>query len=1091
MSSSLRRCMAVSLPLFLVAVSPAVASGAPTWRLAVTPNADYFLSGPAAENDVYTIEAENVGNEPTSGAIKVEDTLPGGFSGADVHLYYSGLGFEVNNDDLANAGLCPSAVECEFPGSLSGSFPSVKSGQKLVMQVRVGVPAQASGQVTDVAKIHGGNAPKALASTSNVVENNPPLGFHGFGAPIIDSSASPYTQAGGHPFEVVTDFQPATKAIPKLADQEWGVEGVSPVYDPKDIAAELPPGLVGNPQGVPRCQLAAFFFSECPISTVVGTAAPNILGEYGNAPRPAPVFNLEPAGSYPGELGYKVIFPFFLIASIRSSTDYGLTLTNTGTPPSALTRTRFTIWGVPAEPAHDALRGKDGCGAVGNFVQSATQIERECETEPGDFGNFHGGPAGVPPTPFLTMPTDCSGESLKFRMNYNVWEVDGIEASAGAEDPAVDGCNVLNFEPQIEARPTTNLADAPSGLDFNLKIPQNEDPEGVATPELKEATIRLPKGLTVNPGSASGLTSCTEAQVGLHVEGPAHCPEASKVGAAEVETPLLHESLTGFLYLASPYQNPAGTLLAGYLVLEGQGVIIKLPGSFETDPQTGQITAKFLENPQLPFEELKLHLFEGSRGTIRTPSLCGSYMTTSTLTPYSAPESGPSATPSASFSTTAAENGGPCPTTASQLPYAPLLRAGTETPQAGIFSPLSLRLVREDGNQEVKGLETVLPPGLVGRLSGLTYCSDAQLTAAAGRTGVEEKASPSCPPSSEVGTADVAAGAGPTPLDVTGRAYLAGPYKGAPISLAIVTPAVAGPFDLGTVVVRAALYVDPFTAQIRAVSDDIPTILHGIPLDIRAVTVKANRPQFTLNPTSCEEFSFTGASAASLGTLAPLSQRFQVGNCNALPFKPKLSLSMSGSTKRAGNPKLKAVLTMKPGEANVAQAQVTLPPGEAVDNAHIGNVCSRIQFAASACPPSSVIGHAQAITPLLEAPLEGPVYLMTGFGHQLPDVAADLNGQIRVLLHGKVDSVHESLRNTFEVVPDAPVSKFTLELDGGKRGLIENFHNLCAAKHQAQAAFTGQNGKRVELASLIKAKCPRHAKKRKAHGRPTGHRRDK
>ena len=621
---------------------------------------------------------------------------------------------------------------------------------------------------------------------------------------------------------------------------------------------------------------------------------------------------------------------------------------------------------------------------------------------------------------------------------------------------------------------------APSGLEFNLHVPQNEDPEGVATPELKEAVVKLPKGLSLNPASGEGLTGCSEAQIGLHSEEAAHCPEASKLGSAEVHTPLLHEPLDGFLYLATPHQNPSHSLLAGYIALEGQGIKIKLPGSFETDPVTGQITARFTENPQLPFEELKLDLFGGARGALRTPATCGSYETSTSLTPFSAPESGPPATPSSSFETSAAENGGPCPTSAGAEPNAPRFRAGTESTQAGAYSPFSLRLVREDGSQEVKGLETTLPKGLIGKLAGISYCPEAALAAAAAKSGAAEAASPSCPASSELGTVEVGAGAGPTPINVPGHAYLAGPYKGAPLSLAIITPALAGPFDLGTVVVRAALYVNPETAQITAKSDPIPTILQGIPLDLRSITLKLSRPNFTLNPTSCDESAFTGSALSVLNAAAPLTQRFQVGGCPALAFKPKLALRLKGATKRAQNPAFTATLTMPSGGANIAAAQVTLPRSELLDQSHIKTICTNVQFNADQCPAASIYGKARAITPLLQAPLEGPVYLRSS-SHELPDLVADLEGQIDVVLDGHIDSIKGGIRNTFEAVPDAPVSKFTLEMQGGKKGLLQNSTNICKAPQKASVTLTGQNGKSTEASPLLKASCPKPKRHHKRH----------
>ncbi len=439
----------------------------------------------------------------------------------------------------------------------------------------------------------------------------------------------------------------------------------------------------------------------------------------------------------------------------------------------------------------------------------------------------------------------------------------------------------------MPARPTTNPPDSPSGLEVDLHVHQEEEPEpeGVSPSDLRNATVTLPAGIKVNPASAAGLGGCSLAQIGYKpgtsaplefTPGAAACPTASKLGKVEIDTPLLDHPLPGAVYLANPHENPFGSLLALYIVIEDpiSGVIVKLAGKVTPDPVTGQLSASFEENPQVPFEDFHLHFFGGAQGALRTPAICGTYTTTSVLTPYSAPESGPPATPSDSFAI-----GGPCSHSAGEEPNAPRFHVGTESPQAGAFSRLGLKLVREDGSQELKGLEATLPPGLVGKLAGVAECSDAQIAAAEQKSGQAEKASPSCPAASEVGTVDVGAGAGPDPYYVQGKAYLAGPYKGAPLSLAIITPAVAGPFDLGDVVVRSALLVNPETAQITAKSDPIPTILQGIPLDVRSVTVKTSRPNFTLNPTSCNELSFTGSALSALNAAAPLSHSSRSSPC--------------------------------------------------------------------------------------------------------------------------------------------------------------------------------------------------------------------
>ncbi len=652
---------------------------------------------------------------------------------------------------------------------------------------------------------------------------------------------------------------------------------------------------------------------------------------------------------------------------------------------------------------------------------------------------------------------------------------------------------------------STNLTSSPPlepALPNATRAPQaslDESSVPLATANLKDVRVTLPAGMSVNPSAGNGLAACSESQIGYQPSGgeihfseaPQSCPDAAKVGTLEVNTPLLPDKLPGAIYLAQPYANPFGSFLAIYLAIESpqRGIVAKLAGKVEADPVTGQLTATFKDNPQLPIEDIETHFFSGPRGALKTPLACGKYTTTTTLVPWSTPE-GLDATPTDSFQTSVAAGGsGICPTSETSAPNKPAFTAGTIAPQAGAYSPFVLKLTRADGTQRLTGLDAKLPKGLTGKLAGIPYCSEAQLAVAKSREapnqGALEQASPSCPAASEVGTVTVGAGAGITPLYVQGHAYLAGPYKGAPISMAIITPAVAGPFDLGSVMVRTALQVDPETAQIHAVSDPFPTILQGIPLDLRSVTVNLARPEFTLNPTSCDPAQITGNALAASGQSAALTSPFQVGGCSALKFKPKIAISLKGGTKRNKYPALKAVVTYPKGGsyANIASAQVTLPHSAFLEQGHIGTVCTRVQFAADQCPKASVYGFAKAITPLLDKPVEGPVYLRSS-SHELPDLVASLDGQVNVDLAGRVDTGKGGgIRNTFEAVPDAPVSKFTLEMKGGKKGLLVNSENICRKPQKAIVSFTAQNGDAYSAQPLIKNDCGKKAKKRGAKGK--------
>ena len=458
--------------------------------------------------------------------------------------------------------------------------------------------------------------------------------------------------------------------------------------------------------------------------------------------------------------------------------------------------------------------------------------------------------------------------------------------------------------------------------------------------------------------------------------------------------------------------------------------------------------------------------------------------------PPPAPDSGPPATPHDDYAISQGA-GGACASSESALPNSPSFDSGSASPIAAAHTPFVLHLRRNDGTQNFSAVNVSPPPGLTAKLAGAEQCSDAALAAAASKSGREEQQSPSCPASSEVGSFTAAAGAGPAPYYAPGKVYLTGPYKGAPLSFAFITPAVAGPYDLGTVVTKAAVYLDSSTGRVTTVSDPLPRILQGIPLDVRSVDVSLDRPDFTRNGTSCDPFSVDGSLTSTLGQVAPLSSRFQLGECSRLAFKPKLGIRLFGGTKRGGHPALRGVLQMPEGGANIARASVALPHSEFLDQGHIGTVCTRVQFAegagnGSACPAASIYGHAIATSPLVAYALEGNVYLRSS-SHELPDLVVALHGPpsqpIAVNVVGRVDSVKGGIRTSFEGVPDLPVSKFVLSMEGGKKGLLQNSTDVCTGIHKATAEFDAQNGDIADLAPALKnGKCGK-AKQHKRHRR--------
>jgi hypothetical protein len=1083
----------------------AAPASVPAWSVQSLSEPTNFKPGDESGLDTYEVFLVNSGGAITDHSeITITDTLPVGLGVKSIDLtgsrFESNLGATACKTEAVGAA---TTVVCRVTDALLPSREPAKlnPGDQIRVGIHFKVAPTASGPLVNQVEVEGGGAEPAAAESHNEAgEEEAPSGFEEFHAELTGTDGMPTTGADSRPYQSTTSFAVNTAlAPPGAAKPLVPAEG-----DLKEIEVALPPGLVGNPTATPRCTVQQFntghfaenegggnvYPNECPAGSAVGVVTIRQLEGESSRLR-NPLYNLVPPKGMPAQLGFKVggLLPIYINTELRSDGDYGISahLSNT-TEAQRVTAARVMIWGTPADPSHDPLRG--GCAETG--------------------GNC---PANLPVVkPFFRLPSSCAS-SLNTTMRFDTWPNPGAFLSASVTEPPPTACNQPDFSPSIEAKPSTNVADAPSGLHVNLHLPQadNESPEGLGEADLKDATVTLPPGLLVNPASADGLGSCSLAQIGYQglKEGrqtfstdPAQCPDAAKIGTVEIDSPLVDHPIPGSIYLAKQSENPFGSLLALYIAVNDPitGVVIKLPGRVNTNPVTGQITNVFEQNPQLPFEDLHVDLFEGARAPLRTPQTCGesattpNFTTTTQLVPWTSPE-GATATPADSFAIAQAPGGGACAASKAALPNSPSFEAGTASPIAGAYSPFLLRLKREDGSQELKGLNVTLPLGLTAKLAGTAECSEAQIALAQSRhnpgEGALEKASPSCPAASQLGTVTVGAGSGPSPFYVLGTAYLAGPYKGAPLSMAIITPAVAGPFDLGSVVVRAALQIDPETAKVTVVSDPLPTILEGIPLDVRSIAVKVDRPDFTLNPTSCEVKSLTAEAISTENQVANLQNRFQVGGCSNLGFKPKLSLKLGGGTKRGDHPSLTATLTYpsKGAYANIAKAQVALPHSEFLDSTHIKTICTRVQFAASQCPAASIYGHAKAITPLLDKPLEGPVYLRSS-SHPLPDLVVDLNGQIHVTLAGRVDSVHGGTRNSFEAVPDAPVTKFTLSLPAGKKSLLQNSTNVCQGSHKATAKFTAQNGKVFEARPELEARCKGKAKKHKGKKhKPSSHRR--
>jgi hypothetical protein len=1084
---TLQGVMLAALSATLLApAAPASAAPIPAWDLTLSSTPTNFSPGATPEGfeafdlrPQYTLMATNVGPVPSSGVVTIEDTIPAGLTPVSpvIRLELGETPCEVTAQTVA----CALAEQ-------------VMPGRTLQVAIPVEVSGGASSPLFDEAMVSGGGGGEAIATTSTDVEATPASfgfisGVAGFSAGLSDPEGGPESKAGSHPYQFTINVG--------FPSQQTAGGGLISAGHVRDTSVTLPSGLIVNPRAAPvRCtesQLESGEGGSCPDASQVGLIGVRTrLGSVTDIP--SRLYNMDPPRGLAAEFGSEIggIGIFIHIAG-RVDADGNYTLaadTNEilARENNPILGAQVQLWGDPSSSSHDTVRGK--CLVFGGSC-----------------------PVAPTTTPLLSAPTACRATHA-LSASADTWERPAgwkpaplvtLEDFRG-NSVDTEGCGAVPFGPSFESRPTTNAADSPTGLRFHLSFPQQESLSGRAEAHLKEARVTLPPGMAVNPSGANGLGACSSQQIGLVTpvgqsdrirfdEEAAHCPDDAKIGTLTVETQLLDHSLPGAIFVAQPFENPFGSLLAIYLVVDdpASGVLVKLPGEVHADPVTGQLTATFRENPELPFKAFDLEFFAGARAALKTPLECGLHTTSATFTPWSAPE-GAALTASDSFQTAAPPSGSSgCPVSEAASPNAPAFIAGTLDPVAGAYSPVVLKLDRSDGTQRIGAINALLPTGLTGRLAGIPYCSESQIAAATAREapdqGRAEISSPSCPRASEVGTVVVGAGAGPMPYHVSGHAYLAGPYRHAPLSLVIITPAVAGPYDLGTVVVRTALFVDPETAQIHAVSDPLPTILDGIPLDVRSIALEMDRPEFTLNPTSCDPMSFEGEAISTLGQVAPLANRFQVGGCRRLAFKPRLALRVSGPTGRTGKPGLRAVLRAKPGEAGIARAQVNLPHSEFIEQAHIKTVCTRVQFAAgsgdgTACPRSSVYGKAKAWTPLLDEPLEGPVYLRSS-SHELPDLVAALHGQVDITLVGKVDSgPNKGIRNTFELVPDAPVSRFVLEMRGGRKGLLVNSEDLCfkKAKRRAIVRFTGHNGKVEHFKPRVRNDCRKHKASHRGRG---------
>jgi hypothetical protein len=849
-----------------------------------------------------------------------------------------------------------------------------------------------------------------------------------------ESNPEFFTQAAGHPNFGITDFTLNTFSTAGAIGFPEGFV--------KDIVVDTPEGLSVNPEALPQCTVEQLENTECPPASQVGVnyltvAAQSppcttpVAGKCLNARVALPVYNLVPFDGAPSMVGFQTSFlhEVYIVGSL-SPVDQHVTFTISDIDPP----------GAESPPIIGSRLVFNGVAGNGTY---------------------------------LTMPSNCAGGQISklfvdsqgppYEVAASSDEAE-FETSVGAT-----GCENVPFEPKVDVT-TGDAVDSPEATTVDVKIPFDPT-EKIANSYLQTAKVVLPEGMGLNPASANGLVACTDAQFGYHTNNAIGCPAASKIGTVAVQTPgLPPNSLGGNVYVGEPKSNDPSTGEQFRIFIHAfstrYGVNVRLIGHVFPNLATGQLTAVVGENPQATFTSFQIRLNGGPKGTLTTPPTCGPNTTNSLLSPWSGQAD---ASPTSAFVLSTDPTGGSCPQTLAQRAFAPAYAAASDSSQAGAFSPFRVRIARADGQQELKAVSVTLPKGLTGKLAGIPYCSEAAIAAAAASSGAAQAANYSCPAASQIGTTTTAAGSGSGPIKIGGKAFLAGPYKGAPLSMVSITPGVAGPYDVGTVVVRIALNVNPETAQITAVSDLIPNVFGGVKLDIRSIDFNVDRNEFMLNPTNC-------AAQASSGTLSgggsnpadpaafssyPFSTPYSTTGCGSLKFKPKLHVRLKGGTKRNKNPQLRAVLEARGGDANIARTALTMPHALFLDQSHIGTVCTRPQLASQTCPKASIYGQAEAITPLLGEKLKGNVYLVSS-DHALPDLLADLRGQVNIQLRGVISSKHGGLKTVFNGVPDVPVKKFILNMYGGKKSLLVNSTNTCQGKHTAVLNIKGQNGLQVK-----------------------------
>ncbi len=1083
--------MAVMLLVLLGSAGQAVAAE-PWWHIVTLSSPATPKANGEARIDVVVSNLGDVRSEGSAleslisekNPITLVDKLPAGVTASDVQVEGGGLGA---GQGLSLAKIIPSLAPCSIVGQVvtcDYGVP-VRPYEQIFIALTVKV-APGSGTGINEFHISGGGAPPLSSRRALAVEGPvPSYGVEDYEMTAEEEGGAPATQAGSHPFQLTTTLLLNTQTEPVL-NEYAGVGGeeleVQPVAFTKDLHFNLPAGLVGNPTPLPKCSMVEFTRigdgGECPADTVVGVAIPIVTKTSRESSVPftfsSPLFSLEPSVGEPARFGFQTVAgPVLLDTSVRTGGDYGVVVT----VPNLVQAVGFmgnevTFWGVPGDPRHDTARTRECVENQSVLLEGGPEPSCPAQEEK--------------PQPLLIMPTSCSGvPSTSVEMDS--WaEIGKFTAPKqytfqdNEGNPlAFDGCNRLNFEPSISVAPDGQQASTPTGLTVGVHVPQEAslNPTGLSESSVKDTTVTLPAGVGLNPAGADGLLACSEEQIGLDSASEQTCPEAAKVATVEIKTPLLPNPLTGAAYLATQDANPFGSLVALYIDVYDpvSGVRVKLAGQVTPSPVTGQLVSTFDNTPQLPFENLNIHFFGGSRAPLGTPALCGGYTTTASIGPWSGNAPVES---SSEFRVTSGPNGTPC---SNPLPFDPSLTTGSLNIQAGAFTPFTMTMSREDGNQNLDAIQLKMPPGLLGELSKTKLCEEAQANAG------------TCGPESLIGETTVSVGLGGNPYTVKGgKVYITGPYDGAPYGLSIVNPAKAGPFDLGQVIVRAKIEVNPENAAITITSNStgpyaIPQIIDGIPLQIKHVNVSINRPEFTFNPTNCAPQEIGGSLTSSQGSVSTLHVPFQVTNCAVLKFKPIFSISTNGKTSRANGASLSVKLTYPKApfgsQANIGKVKVDLPKQLPSRLTTLQKACPAATFAANpaSCPPDSRIGSATATTPVLPVHLEGPAYFVSHGGQKFPELIVALTGEgVTVYLHGETFISPAGITSsTFRTIPDVPIGVFELKLPQGPDSVLAANGNLCTSKLTMPTIFVGANGVSLKQSTPITATgCPKHKTKK-------------